>query len=196
MEVEWEPPSPGTRTLRSCFLSATWSLISWMSVVVCHLQRCFGALRLPERLGARTPFSQHHPAEDPPGRRGAAQASYPAASSSDRAHPATLASAASVPAVPAAANSTRSSGAEARGRSSLHRSYSALPPSPPHFLIRGQSQPCGRALIPPPHGARAIRRAALPSWYLHPLLAPDALSPAPAALTLKEKRTLGPSSCL
>lgn len=65
MEVEWEPPSPGTRTLRSCFLSATWSLISWMSVVVCHLQRCFGALRLPERMGARTPFSQHHPAEDP-----------------------------------------------------------------------------------------------------------------------------------
>lgn len=118
------------------------------------------------------------------------------ASSTARAHPSTLASAASVPAVPAAANSTRSSGAEARGRSSFHRFHSALPPHLPHFLIRGQSQPCGRVSIPPPHGARAIRRAALPGWYLHPPLAPDTLSPAPTALTLKEKHIVLPSSCL
>lgn len=70
------------------------------------------------------------------------------------------------------------------------------PPHLPHFLIRGQSQPCGRVSIPPPHGARAIRRAALPGWYLHPPLAPDTLSPAPTALTLKEKHIVLPSSCL
>lgn len=69
-------------------------------------------------------------------------------------------------------------------------------PLPPHFLIRGQSQPCGLALIPPPHGARALRRAALPSRYLRPLLAPHTLSPAPVALALKEKHTLWLSSCL
>lgn len=68
MEVEREPLFPGARTLRSCFLPATWGLISSMSVGVSVTNdAALVPFSAPERLGARTPFSQHHPAENPRG---------------------------------------------------------------------------------------------------------------------------------
>lgn len=45
------------------------------------------------------------------------------------------------------------------------------PPSTPHFLIRGQSQPCGRALIPPP-----ARRARNPEGGSSQLVPPPSAS--------------------
>lgn len=198
MEVEREPLFPGARTLRSCFLPATWGLISSMSVGVSVANdAALVPFSAPERLGARTPFSQHHPAENPRGAVGppGPLTLWPA--------PRLVLIPPAWPRLPGSPLSPppptlpdllepRPEGAPASAASTVR----LPPPTPPHFLIRGQSQPCGRVLIPPPHSARALGRAALPSRYLRPRLAPNTLSPAPILPALKEKHTVWPSSCL
>lgn len=71
-----------------------------------------------------------------------------------------------------------------------------LQPPLPTALPHPGPQPAMRTGLDPAPArrARALGRAALPSPYLRPLLAPDTLSPAPITLALKEKHTK-PGGC-
>lgn len=191
MEVEKEPLSPGARTPRSCFLPVTWCLIYSMSVGVSVTNNAALVPSAPREAEGQDPLSQHRPGEDPHGVVGPPGPltlwpaprlvlmlpPWPRLPRSPLSPP--------TPTLPELLE-PRPEGAPASTAST------DPPPSLPHFLIRGHSQPCGRVLIPP--RARALRRAALPSPYLRPLLAPDTLSPAPTALALKEKHTQ-PGGC-
>lgn len=95
-------------------------------------------------------------------------ASYPEACSAALARPASLASAVATPPPrslpePVELSELRDAPATAASSSlwfSPHASY---------FLIRGPSQPCGLAQVPPPHGARALPGKAFPASRLPPL---------------------------
>lgn len=77
----------------------------------------------------------------------------------------------------------RPEGAPASTASTAPRLPTALPHPGPQPAMRTGLDPA------PARRARALGRAALPSRYLRPLLAPDILSPAPIALALKGKHT-------